>query len=571
MKNNISSPASVAGVTSPVPVTPTKKAKPIVVDSSDRRRARKGEKLNTIDAATRESFRDQIIKLYKEEFGVFCTADSLTFEFLLNAFESYIDFEADRLTDEKFDPADLSAALLAANEGLPLLVDNLGMKKQINLGLLRHVVAKDAQIVDFKEYSKLTKHSIYAYNNKLDENQVAGMNIDFKIGVADTGFISGLAKKGVVDPSLQDAFIVPEFAFKECRTETAKPIMPYRAPKSYKVQRLIAERESVIAFVNGVVLAKDALQLQAQPMPSEVGVVPFPLLKEEIKKGLSGFCSHTVSSMNNMLERCFAYRVVMTKYQFHTSEVDYIYGVYSAIYGDKTVARDQFSYEEFLQSITSYQGLQKAIDTIVKDGRKIRSAKVSALAKHIKQAEAEKSADNYARNSVIKEMAMKWNESFGPLYNIHRSLVNGKITKDISQEMCLKFHLHLLSLLDSKTFVKYSNDGKIKREINSSLKLFMGKLFAIFQRVDCDLDVIRLNPLSQQDKDAIAKDLFGNPASAAGASSSFASGAASQPLVVVNTSTAVSSNSLSAAKPQPVLPIASGKENNPVLVRSRTV
>jgi hypothetical protein len=483
----------------PGPSTPTRQPIATVsVDSGDRAARRSKQALPTIDNTAIEAFRMQIRIVYHAVFAKFCekgSVDKLTPQFLEQAFDSYADGSAGALTDDKFDPADLSVILLAIAQGLPVFVDNADMKRQINTKVLRHALLKDAQIVDVNDIAKdeLTKTGIFTFCSRhLDKKQIWGMSLDGKIGVADTGFISKLSKLAKVDLSLIDAFVLPEFVRKELSRVTAKPTVQYRSPMNDVIFQAVSKQEEAFAFLGVSSIVPDSLALSAQPVPDEMVLQAYQDLVKTIKDELQTFSPSTAECMASLIKRCVTYRSIMDKYDCYTAEIDYLYAVYKIIHGSAAVLRDAFEYKAFLAHITTTQGLKEAIAAIIAEPRVISAAEVELLEGPLRAIKLFKSQENYEKNRHIKGMAVCFNKAFGPLYNVYRSLIKNKIDKSSHNVLCMEFHKYLFKSLDPIKFTKDMADRKITTIINQQLQALTNELFKIFEQVDSAIGKARL-------------------------------------------------------------------------------
>mgnify|MGYP006131353107 CR=1 FL=1 len=113
------------------PSTPPRKSSSFApLNSTERAAHRRGERIATMDEEAVSGFRTKIYEIFQDYVSKLSQKQyTLDPEFLEQAFYSYADSSASLLTDDKFDPADLSVVLLAIKQGLPIFVDNPSMKK----------------------------------------------------------------------------------------------------------------------------------------------------------------------------------------------------------------------------------------------------------------------------------------------------------------------------------------------------------------------------------------------------------------------------------------------------------
>ena len=515
MKTSVTSffsPSSVLSSFSPQPAaataapsTPNKRPKQVPVDSEDRAKRRRGEdNIKTLDDKSIEEFRAQIYQAYYACFSMFCDASKMTPDFLLGAFDNYVDSSASLVTDDSFDPGDLSIILLAIERGLPIFVDNPSMKKQIHK--LARILAKDAQIVSFSDLksSDLTREGILNYCRKcLDANQIWGMSFYNVLGVADTGFISAFSNNGVIDKTLESAFISPKFVEKELARETAKLTIQARSITTADIEQQVREDLKVLKFISKSDLEKDILTLSAQPMPNENILRSFTLLKAVINLKLNAICPTTAGNMATLIKKCITYRSIMENYTCSAPEIDYLYEVHKIISGDAVIARNQFEYKDFLAAITTIQGLESAIDSfIIANSRKITN--MQSLDAPLLDIKLLKSAESYNENKQIKKMTVFCNGVFGPLYNVHRSLKADKIQPANNVKMHMDFYQHLFKLLDRDEFNRYEKNKKIKNVANQKLTNLTNQLSEIFKEIDVATKAAR-SPMAAASTKLIAK------------------------------------------------------------------
>ena len=462
------------------PSTPPRKASSLaLLNSTERAAHRRGKYAATMDEEAvsgfrtkiHEIFQDYVSKLFKREY-------TLAPELLEQAFYSYADSSASLLTDDKFDPADLSVVLLAINQGLPIFVDNPSMKKQINAELLRHTITKDVQIVSFNDLDKekLSKKDLYDFcHASLNTTQIWGMSMDGKIGIADTGFISDLAcVPGGIDASLENAFVLPEFVEKEIKKGTAKLSIQFRSPFGLPEELQFAQDEredSAIKFLSGSTLTPDFLTCTSQPTPDIKVQQMFQVLKNEIERKYAHSCKKTEKCLLRLVKICISHAAIMDRYDCNVSEINYLYEISKIVSMGEAVDRSEFMYKEFLTKITSVVGLQNILE------KPLIIENTDSLNSYMYAIRQEKSKSHYESNKV-KIMS---NSVFGPLYDVYRS--HSKCVMD-QNKLCMEFYTYLFESLGGLPFAS-PNKSKVERAlIDKSSKLVTKKLFKVFGEID---------------------------------------------------------------------------------------
>ena len=473
--------------------TPNKRIKQVLVDSEDRVKRRKGEdNIKTLDYKGIEVFRQQIYCVYYKYFSKLCDPskiNGLTPNFLWQAFDSYVDSMAKSLTDDSFDPADLSIILLSIERGLPIFVDNKSMKNQIHGKLLRYALVKDVCIVDINDIKSLgiTKAGIFDFCKKIfGDSKTWGMNLDGVIGIADTGFISGLANEDIWDLSLEDAFISPGFVAKELERITAKHTIQYRAATSEDIVQQQYKRQSYMQLMVKSSLVPDVLKLVAQPLPDENVLHLLSDLMTLVENKLGHLDKGIVTNMKKLIKTCVSYRSVIENYTCSKEEINYLYAVYKIIYGDYAISKERFLCEDFLNEVTTIEGLTAVLDNFSAEKATVNRS-MKTLKEIMHEIELSKSKNSYDHNTKIKSMVMESNEAFGPLYNVYRSLAADETNKDIKNvhdKLFMEFNNYLFELLDAESFHNSKSNKGIIRETSQKLNSLADSLSKVFKEIN---------------------------------------------------------------------------------------